>query len=65
MISEIDLLREDIPRLEEKFGTDNLFVEVLKAQLAALQNPAAQKRQMGQFQFGFWNFVRSLIFREN
>jgi hypothetical protein len=65
MISEIDLLREDIPRLEEKFGTDNLFVEVLKAQLAALQNPAVQKRQMGQFQFGFWDFVRSLIFEKS
>ena len=31
MISEIDLLREDIPRLERKFGVGNLFVEVLKA----------------------------------
>lgn len=41
MISEIDLLREDIPRLEQKFGANHLFVEVLKAQLASLQNPAA------------------------
>jgi len=38
MISEIDLLREDIPRLEKKFGAGNPFVEVLKAQLALLQN---------------------------
>ena len=34
MISEIDLLWNDIPRLEKKFGMDNPFVEVLKAQLA-------------------------------
>lgn len=53
MISEIDLLLEDIPRLEEKFGANNLFVEVLKAQLAALQNPAEQKRQIDQRHFGF------------
>jgi hypothetical protein len=65
MISELDLLREDIPRLEEKFGADNLFVGVLKAQLAALQNPAMQIRQREQLHFGFWDFVRSLIFREN
>ncbi len=65
MISEIDLLREDIPRLEEKFGADNLFVGVLKAQLAALQNPAVQKRKMERLHFGVLDFVRSLIFNKN
>jgi len=45
MISEIDLLREDIPRLEMKFGKGNLFVGVLKAQLVSLQNQMEQKRQ--------------------
>ena len=38
MISEIDLLRADIPRLEQKFGAGDPFVEVLKAQLALLLN---------------------------
>jgi hypothetical protein len=45
MISEIDLLREDIPRLEMKFGKGNLFVEVLKAQLVLLQHQMEQKQQ--------------------
>ena len=38
MISEIDLLKKEIPRLELKFGRANAFVELLKAQLAFLQN---------------------------
>ncbi len=45
MISEIDLLREDLPRLEMKFGADNPFVEVLKAELASLQNQTQQQPQ--------------------
>ena len=48
MVSEIDLLREDIPRLEKKFGVDNPFVEVLKAQLASLQNQTKQQPQRGR-----------------
>jgi hypothetical protein len=40
MISEIDLLKKEIPRLELKFGRANAFVELLKAQLAFLQNQA-------------------------
>jgi hypothetical protein len=43
MVSEIDLLKEDIPRLEKKFGADNPFVVVLKAQLASLQNQTKQQ----------------------
>lgn len=65
MISEIDLLKEDIPRLEEKFGTDNLFVEVLKAQLSALQNPMVQKRQGGEWHFGFMDFIRLVMFKRS
>ena len=49
MISEIDLLKEDIPRLERKFGADNPFVEVLKAQLALLQNQTEQQPKREQF----------------
>ena len=45
MISEIDLLRKDIPRLETKFGADNPFVEVLKAQLISLQNQPEQTQR--------------------
>ena len=29
IISEIDLLRKEIPKLEQKFGANNPFVEVL------------------------------------
>jgi hypothetical protein len=42
MITEIDLLKEEIPRLEIKFGRTNAFVELLKAQLAFLQNQTKQ-----------------------
>jgi hypothetical protein len=63
MISEIDLLREDIPRLEKKFGVDNPFVVVLKAQLASLQNKAEQQPQREQYQWGIVNFKRSQIWK--
>jgi hypothetical protein len=49
MISEIDLLKKDIPRLEQKFGAKNPFVEVLKAQLAFLQNQRKQQPQKGLY----------------
>jgi hypothetical protein len=58
MVSEIDLLREDIPRLEKKFGMDNPFVEVLKAYLASLQNQTKQKPQRGDYHLRFVNFKR-------
>jgi hypothetical protein len=45
MVSEIDLLKEDIPRLEKTFGVNNSFVKVLKAQLASLQNQTGQQSQ--------------------
>ena len=45
MISEIDLLKEEIPRLENKFGRTNAFVELLKAQLVFLQNQTKQQPQ--------------------
>ena len=61
MVSEIDLLREDIPRLEKKFGVDNPFVEVLKAQLASLQNQTEQQPQREQHHLGVVNFKRSQI----
>jgi hypothetical protein len=38
MILEIDLLQEDIPRLEQKFGAHDPFVAVLKAHLKSLQD---------------------------
>lgn len=61
MVSEIDLLREDIPRLEKKFGVGNPFVEVLKAQLASLQSQTEQKPQRGQYDSGVVNFKRFQI----
>ena len=65
MVSEIDLLREDIPRLEKKFGVGNPFVEVLKAQLALLQNQAKQQPQRGRHHRGFVNFKRFQIRKRN
>jgi hypothetical protein len=38
MVTEIDLLKEEIPRLEIKFGRTNAFVELLRTQLVFLQN---------------------------
>ena len=55
MITEIDLLRDDIPRLEKKFGGGNLFVQVLKAQLASLQSNPEQSIALGRSQEGFVN----------
>ena len=65
MISEIDLLREDIPRLERKFGVDNLFVEVLKAQLMLLQNKREQQRQKAWYHRRLINLKRFQIRRKN
>jgi hypothetical protein len=58
MVSEIDLLREEIPRLEKRFGVDNPFVVVLKAQLASLQNKTKQQLQRGRYHRGFINFKK-------
>jgi dynactin complex subunit len=65
MVSEIDLLREDIPRLEKKFGTGNLFVEVLKAQLALLQNQRKQQLQRFRHHRRLVNFKRFQIRKRN
>jgi len=61
MISEIDLLRDDIPRLEKKFGPGDPFVQVLKAHLAALQNKQQQLLQRKKSHLGFVNFRKSQI----
>ena len=65
MISEIDLLKVDIPRLERKFGVDNPFVEVLKAQLASLQNQTEQTATEGKVSSGVVNFISSQIWKRN
>jgi hypothetical protein len=49
MISEIDLLQEDIPRLEQKFGAHDPFVAVLKAHLKALQDQAKPPPQTAPY----------------
>ena len=61
MVSEIDLLREDISRLEKKFGVNNPFVEVLKAQLALLQHQRKQKLQRIRHHKGVVEFKRFQI----
>ena len=58
MISEIDLLRADIPRLEQKFGAGDLFVGVLKAQLALLQNEKRQQPPRARYHGWLVNFKR-------
>ena len=58
MISEIDLLREDIPRLERKFGASDPFVVVLKAQLALLQSERRQKPRKGRYHRWLEKFKR-------
>jgi hypothetical protein len=61
MVSEIDLLRADIPSLEQKFGADNPFVGVLKAQLAWLQNEKRQQPRRGRYHRWLVNFKRSQV----
>jgi hypothetical protein len=58
MISEIDLLRKDIPRLEQKFGAGDAFVGVLKAQLALLQNERRQQPPRDKYHRWLVNFKR-------
>jgi hypothetical protein len=55
MVTEIDLLKEEIPRLELKFGRGNPFVKMLKAQLDALQNRPGQQSKFGQDRQGHKN----------
>ena len=65
MISEIDLLKENLPRLKMRFGVDDPFVEVLKAQLASLQNQTEHQRKNEQYRWGVVNFIRSQIWKIN
>ena len=65
MVSEIDLLKGDIPRLEKKFGVNNPFVKVLKAQLASLQNQMRQQTERDQYHLGFVNYKRFQIRKRN
>ncbi|MFZ2168157.1 MAG: hypothetical protein WAW61_00815 [Methylococcaceae bacterium] len=65
MISEIDLLREDIPRLEKTFGVKNSFVKVLKAQLASLQNKTLQQPQRLRNHPGLLSSKRSQSWKRN
>ena len=65
MVSEIDLLKEDIPRLEKTFGVNNSFVKVLKAQLASLQNKTVQQLQRVRNHPGLLNSKRSRSWKRN
>jgi len=65
MVSEIDLLKGDIPRLEKKFGVNNPFVKVLKAQLASLQNKMRQQPERELYHLGFVNYKRFQIRKRN
>jgi hypothetical protein len=58
MISEIDLLLEDIPRLERKFGANNPFVAVLKAHLKSLQNQTKPQPRTTPYYRRLVNFLR-------
>lgn len=61
MITEIELLKQDIPRLEKKFGRDNAFVELLRAQLAFLQNQTVHHSQSEQRHLGVVGFLKTQI----
>jgi len=61
MISEIDLLRTDIPRLEQKFGAGDPFVGVLKAQLALLQKERRQQPRKERYHRWLVNVKRFQI----
>lgn len=61
MISEIDLLKDDIPRLEKTFGASNPFVEVLKAHLDALQKKQGQQPAREQSHLKSVNSKKSQI----
>ena len=61
MVSEIDLLRADIPRLEQKFGAGDPFVGLLKAQLALLQNERRQQPRKERYHRWLENFKRFQI----
>lgn len=65
MISEIDLLKADIPRLEQKFGAGNPFVGVLRAQLALLQKERKRKPRRGPYHRWLVNFKRFQIRKNN
>jgi len=65
MISEIDLLRADIPRLEQKFGAGNPFVGVLKVQLALLLKERKQQPRRGRYHRWLVNFKRLQIRKRN
>ena len=65
MVSEIDLLREDIPRLEKKFGVNNPFVDVLKAHLTSLQKQTEEQPQRGWYHRRFVNFKKFQIRKRN
>ena len=66
MISEIDLLKADIPRLEQKFGAGNPFVGVLKVQLALLLNERKQQpHEGGRYHRWLVNFKRLQIRKRN
>jgi hypothetical protein len=65
MISEIDLLRADIPRLEQKFGVGDPFVGVLKAQLALLQNERRLQPRQERYHRWLVNLKRFQIRKSN
>ena len=65
MVSEIDLLKEDIPRLEKTFGVSNPFVKVLKAQLASLQNKTVQQPLRVRNHPGLLNSIKSQSWKSN
>ena len=41
MTSQLELLKEKVPKLEAEFGADNPYVLGLKAQIAKLEKPPA------------------------
>lgn len=42
MPSQLELLKEKLPKLEAEFGPDNPYVRGLKAQIASFEKPPAE-----------------------
>ncbi len=49
MKSQLELLKEDLPRMEAKYGPDNPFVKGLKEQIIGLENQQFRANERERF----------------
>lgn len=58
MVSDLNLVQDDTTRMEQKFGVDDPFGGVLKAQSVSLKNQTTPQRQRKLYHRGLVNFLR-------